>query len=127
MASRLKLARAGAADAGASVAVVTAKAMPAPAGAAEGKGDPGRFAGGYNVKVSEKHKNIRTILSCFKLTDGTELQMYCVEINTAIDREHGMVEQPWDKYPNESSPFNKNRDKINWVLHHGYPVAGEEA
>ena len=25
--------------------------------------------------------------------------MYCVEINTAIDRDHGMVEQPWAEVP----------------------------
>lgn len=127
MASRLKLARAGAAVAGASVALLMATALPAAAEAAKGKVDPDRSVGGYNVNVGEKHKNIKTNLIGFELTDGTELQMYCVEINTAIDREHGMVEQPWNKYPNESSPFNENRDKINWVLHNGYPVVGGEA
>ena len=25
--------------------------------------------------------------------------MYCVEINTAIDRDHDMVEQPWVEVP----------------------------
>ena len=48
--------------------------------------------------------------------------MYCVEIHTSIDREHAMVEQPWDEYPNADSPFNQNRDKINWILHNGFPV-----
>jgi TQXA domain-containing protein len=48
--------------------------------------------------------------------------MYCVEIHTNIDREHEMIEQPWDEYPNPDSPFHDNRDKINWVLHNGFPV-----
>lgn len=127
MASRLKLARAGAAVAGASVALLMTAALPAAAEAATGKVDPDRSVGGYNVNVGKDHSDIRTSLIGFKLTDGTELQMYCVEINTAIDREHGMVEQPWNKYPNASSPFHENRDKINWVLHNAYPVVGEEA
>ena len=42
-----------------------------------------------------------------------------VEINTAIDREHDMVEQPWSKYPNESSPFNKNRDNFDRSIYVG--------
>jgi TQXA domain-containing protein/LPXTG-motif cell wall-anchored protein len=53
--------------------------------------------------------------------------MYCVEVHTDIDEEHDMVERPWDDYPNEDSPFNDNRAKINWVLHHGYPAKSLEA
>jgi TQXA domain-containing protein/LPXTG-motif cell wall-anchored protein len=37
-----------------------------------------------------------------------------------------MVEQPWDEYPNPDSPFHQNRDKINWVLHNGFPVKSAE-
>jgi len=118
MASR-KLARAGAAAVGASMALLTA-AIPASADPATGKVDGGE--GGYNVDVGGNHDNISTSLIGFKLDDGTKLGMYCVEINTNIDREHAMTERPWDQYPVPDSPFHANRDKINWVLHYAYPV-----
>jgi TQXA domain-containing protein len=125
MASRLKLARAGAAVAGASVALMLSAALPA--GADPAKGDVDKYENGYHVNVGGGDRaNLSTSLIGFKLTDGTKLQMYCVEIDTSIDREHSMVEQPWDKYPNAESPFHKNRDKINWVLHNGYPVIGAD-
>ena len=100
MASRLKLARAGAAVAGASVALLMTAALPAAADAATGKVDPDRSVGGYNVNVSENHKNIKTSLIGFKLTDGTELRCTASRSTRAIDREHDMVEQPWVEYPN---------------------------
>lgn len=125
MASRLKLARAGAAVAGASVALMLSAALPA--GADPAKGDVDKYVNGYHVNVGDGDRaNLSTSLIGFKLTDGTKLQMYCVEIDTSIDREHSMVEQPWDKYPNAQSPFHENRDKINWVLHNGYPVVGAD-
>lgn len=122
MASRLKLARAGAAVAGASVALMMTAAIPAGADPATGKVDPDGYTSGYHVNVGADHEDIGASLISFELTDGTRLQMYCVEINTSIDKKHQMVEQPWDKYPNAESPFHENRDKINWILHNGYPV-----
>jgi TQXA domain-containing protein/LPXTG-motif cell wall-anchored protein len=127
MASRLKLARAGAAVAGASVALMMTAAFPAGADPVSGKVDPGGSTGGYNVNVGKGHEDEITSLIGLELADGTKLQMYCVEINTRIDGEHGMVEQPWASYPNADSPFNTNRDKINWVLHNGFPVKSAEA
>jgi TQXA domain-containing protein/LPXTG-motif cell wall-anchored protein len=127
MASRLKLARAGAAVAGASVALMMTAAIPAGAEPASGKVDSSGSIGGYNVDVGKGHKDEITSLIGFELADGTKLQMYCVEINTRINGKHGMNEQPWDSYPNAESPFNANRDKINWVLHHGYPVQSTDA
>lgn len=127
MASRMKLARAGAAVAGASVALMMTAAIPAGADPATGKVDPNGYTHGYHVNVGADNSDINASLISFELTDGTRLQMYCVEINTSIDKKHQMVEQPWDKYPNADSPFHENRDKINWILHNGYPVVGADA
>src|SRR6476469_2964658 len=77
---------------------------------------------GYQVNVGKDWlATIPTNLLGFKLADGTELGMYCVELYTDIDDQHDMVERPWDDSPDANSPFNANRAKINWVLHHGYP------
>jgi TQXA domain-containing protein len=97
-----------------------AAAIPASADQASGVVDGG--TGGYNVNVGDGLRNLSTSLIGFRLEDGTKLGMYCVEIHTRIDRDHPMVEQPWDNYPNEGSPFNQNRNKINWILHNGFPV-----
>lgn len=127
MASRLKLARAGAAVVGASVALMMSGAIPAGADPVKGDVDSESYVKGYDVNVGKGDRaHLDTSLIGFRLTDGTKLQMYCVEIDTRIDKTHSMVEQPWDKYPNPDSPFNKNRDKINWVLHNGYPVVGAD-
>lgn len=121
MASRLKVARAGAAVAGASVALMMTAGIPAGAdpvtGTVTGGGEDG-----YNVNLGENYDDMSTSLIGFELADGTKLQMYCVEIDTNIDTKHSMVEKPWDSYPNASSPFNDNRAKINWILHNGFPV-----
>jgi TQXA domain-containing protein len=127
MASRLKLARAGAAVVGASVALMMTAGVPAGADPASGKVDPKGYTHGYHVNVGKKHSDISASLISLELTDGSRLQTYCVEIKTDIDTKHQMVEQPWDKYPSEDSPFHANRDKINWVLHNGYPVVGTDA
>lgn len=125
MANRLKLARAGAAVVGASVAMVLS-ALPAGADPAVGKVE-GNGVSGFNVNVEGRNHSYNTGLIGFRLSDGTKLKMYCVEINTSIDRRHEMIEQPWDKFPNSESPFHANRDKINWVLHHGFPAASTDA
>ncbi len=121
MSSRFKFARAGAGVTGAAALLMMAAAIPASADPASGVVDGG--TSGYHVNVGGGGlHNLATSLIGFKLTDGTKLGMYCVEIHTNIDREHEMVEQPWDEYPNADSPFHDNRDKINWVLHNGFPV-----
>ena len=102
-------------------------AIPAGADPVSGKVDPDGYKNGYHVNVGGKHTDSSTSLIGFELEDGTKLQMYCVEIKTRIDREHGMVEKPWDSYPNASSPFHKNRANINWILHNGFPVVGTDA
>jgi TQXA domain-containing protein/LPXTG-motif cell wall-anchored protein len=119
--------RAGAALTGVA-AIALAVAAPAAADPATGKADPGGNVIGYQVNVgADWLATIPTNLLGFKLSDGTQLGMYCVEIHTDIDDEHDMVERPWDDYPNADSPFNANQAKINWVLHHGYPALGLEA
>ncbi|HEV2782323.1 MAG TPA: thioester domain-containing protein [Actinophytocola sp.] len=110
---------------GASVAVLVG-ALPASAEPATGKVEGGS-ADGYHVNLGGSRDNLRTSLIGFKLDDGTSLKVYCVEINTNIDRDATMVEVPWDKYPNPDSPFREHNDKINWVLHHGFPVVDEAA
>jgi TQXA domain-containing protein len=127
MASRLKLARAGAAVVGASVALMMSAAIPAGADPAKGDVEPGSYVHGYHVNVGDGDRaDLGASLISLKLTDGSYLKMYCVEIDTDIDRKHSMVERPWDEYPNAQSPFHENRDKINWVLHHGFPVVGAD-
>jgi TQXA domain-containing protein len=127
MARRLKLVRAGAAVAGASVALLMTAGIPVGADPVKGSFDPDGGTGGYNVNVGKKHEDMLTSLIGFKLDDGTKLQMYCVQIDTNLDRKHNMVEQAWDSYPNPDSPFNANSAKINWVLHNGFPVVGADA
>jgi TQXA domain-containing protein/LPXTG-motif cell wall-anchored protein len=126
MASRFKLVRAGAAVAGASVALMMAAGMPAGADPVTGT-VKGEGVNGYHVNVGKNYEDMITSLIGFELADGTKLQMYCVEINTNIDRKHKMVEQPWDSYPNAESPFNQSREQINWILHNGFPVVGADA
>lgn len=114
--------RVGAALTGAA-AIVLAVTAPAAADPASGRVNPAGNVIGYQVNVGDDWLGtIPTNLLGFTLSDGTELGMYCVEIHTDIDAEHDMVERPWDDYPNPDSPFNANRAKINWVLHHGYPA-----
>ncbi|GAB1515710.1 Cys-Gln thioester bond-forming surface protein [Actinophytocola sp. KF-1] len=119
--------RTGAAIVGAA-ALLFATAAPAAADPVTGKVDPASHVIGYQVNVGDGWlATIPTNLLGFELSDGTKLGMYCVEIHTDIDEKHDMVERPWDDYPNAESPFNTNRAKINWVLHHGYPAKSLEA
>jgi TQXA domain-containing protein len=117
----------GAALVGASVTLMMAAAIPAGADPATGTVDDNGYTSGYHVNVGKKHEDMNASLIGFTLADGSKLQMYCVEINTNIDKKHGMVEKPWDQYPNAESPFHANRDKINWVLHNGFPVLSTDA
>jgi TQXA domain-containing protein/LPXTG-motif cell wall-anchored protein len=120
MASRFKFARAGAGVAGAAVLLMMAAAVPASADPVTGTvGDGAR---GLNVNVGDGFKSdLSTQLIAFTLDDGSKLGMYCVQIDTGIDRAHPLVEKNWDDYPEADSPFNQNRDKINFILHNGFP------
>jgi TQXA domain-containing protein/LPXTG-motif cell wall-anchored protein len=103
-------------------AIMLAVAAPASADPATGKADPATNRIGYQVNVGEDWlATLPTNLLGFKLSDGTALLTYCVEIYTDIDESEELVEQPWDEYPDKDSPFHANRTKINSVLHNGYP------
>ncbi len=120
MASRYKFARAGAGVAGAAVLLMMAAAVPASADPATGTVSDGAM--GLNVNVGDGFKSdLSTQLIAFTLDDGSKLGMYCVQIDTGIDRAHPLVEKNWDDYPEADSPFNENRDKINFILHNGFP------
>jgi TQXA domain-containing protein/LPXTG-motif cell wall-anchored protein len=114
--------RAGAAFTGAA-AMLLAVSAPATADPATGTVNPAANVIGYQVNVGgDWLGTLPTNLLGFTLSDGTQLGMYCVEIKVEIDDQHPMVERPWEDYPNEESPFNDNRQQINWVLHNGFPV-----
>ncbi|MGQ0839697.1 thioester domain-containing protein [Actinokineospora sp.] len=119
MGSRWNLGRAGAALAAATV-MVSMAALPASAEAARGRLTDAKTEG-VSVNIVGKSDSLQASLLHLKLSDGTVLKMYCVEINVGASRDQDMVEVAWDSYPNDDSPFNDNRGKINWVLHHGFP------
>ncbi|MEW2507506.1 thioester domain-containing protein [Amycolatopsis sp. NPDC047767] len=128
---RSGLVRGGIAAAAAAVALMAAAqgatadtGAKAEDGAARGRLVPGAFTNGFGVNLNENGKDhyYDTVLFGLKLSDGSTLKLYCVEIETNIDEQQDMLETPWDKYPNPDSPFNQNNAKINWVLHHGFPT-----
>jgi TQXA domain-containing protein/LPXTG-motif cell wall-anchored protein len=87
---------------------------------------------GLNVKlVGDKYKSERTLLIPITV-DGQKVYTYCVELNVEIDGKVKMVEVPWDKYPYETNPgdkdggFKANAPKINWVLQNSYPNVGAD-
>lgn len=125
MASWLKAARAGVAVLGAAVTLTMTAAIPATADPATGF--PDGDVPGYHVNMGKgKLKEVLAKLVGFRLSDGTKLDMYCVEIRTRIDPKREMVETRWDEYPDADSPFHANRDRINWILHNGYPAVGRK-
>jgi TQXA domain-containing protein/LPXTG-motif cell wall-anchored protein len=126
MASRFKLARAGAGVTGAAVVLMMAAAIPASAEPVTGVVADG--AQGLNVDVGDGFKNdLSTELISLTLDDGTKLGTYCVEIDTALDRAQPLVEREFDDFPDQSSAFTENRDMINWILHNGFPEQDVQA
>jgi TQXA domain-containing protein/LPXTG-motif cell wall-anchored protein len=126
MASRFKLARAGAGITGAAVVLMMAAAIPASADPVTGTVNGG--ARGLNVDVGDGFKNdISTQLIGLTVDDGTKLGTYCVQIDTALDRSQPLVEREFDAFPDQASAFNENRDMINFVLHNGFPTKDTQA
>ncbi|WP_235190862.1 Cys-Gln thioester bond-forming surface protein [Amycolatopsis rifamycinica] len=105
--------------AAAAATMVGAPAALADDGAARGRVIEATSTTGYRVNLD--HGDPYAKLFDFKLSDGKSLKLYCVQISVHMRTDVDMVERPWNKYPDASSPFTKNSDKINWVLHHGYP------
>jgi TQXA domain-containing protein len=122
MASRFKLARAGAGVTAAAAALMMTAAVPASADSGSGTVDGGG-ALGLSVNVGDGDKSdLQTQLIDLTLDDGTKVRTYCVEIDVPLDFGQDLVEQEWDNFPNEESSFSENSDKINFVLANGFPV-----
>nr|WP_239071257.1 thioester domain-containing protein [Amycolatopsis sp. SID8362] len=95
-------------------------------GAARGRVSENAGTVGYRLNLDGGGDYITKLFS-LKLSDGSTLKLYCVQITVGMRTDVDMVERPWNKYPAENSPFEKNSAKINWVLHHGYPGVGLDA
>ncbi|WP_410580671.1 Cys-Gln thioester bond-forming surface protein [Amycolatopsis sp. lyj-108] len=122
MHGRSVLVRGGIAVATAAVALtMAAPAALADDGAARGRVVEGSGTDGFSVNFEGGQKYV-TKLFGLKLSDGSKLKMYCVQVEVGMRTDQDMIERPWNKYPDAASPFNKNNAKINWVLHHGYPA-----
>jgi TQXA domain-containing protein/LPXTG-motif cell wall-anchored protein len=118
---RSALVRGGIAVLAAAAAVmVSAPSALADDGAARGRVVEDAGTVGYRISLEGGGDYIAKLFG-FKLSDGKSLKLYCVQITVGMRTDVDMVETPWNKYPAADSPFNKNSDKINWVLHHGYP------
>ncbi|WP_409495877.1 thioester domain-containing protein [Amycolatopsis sp. cmx-11-12] len=122
MHGRSVLVRGGIAVASAAVAMtMAAPAALADDGAARGRVVESAGTVGFSVNFGD-NKNYVAKLFGLKLSDGSKLKMYCVQVEVGMRTDQDMIERPWNKYPDAASPFNKNNEKINWVLHHGYPA-----
>ncbi|HEX3787497.1 MAG TPA: thioester domain-containing protein [Pseudonocardiaceae bacterium] len=139
MASRLNLARMGAAVLGATTALMLSVALPANAASTHGDSNASGGAGTsatvapqsdiWGGKVMEsfpengknQSESAQTALIALKLANGKLAYTYCVELTVSL--KNGTMQQTgWDSYPDKSAPFNTNNTKINWILHHSYPV-----
>ncbi|MEC3977109.1 thioester domain-containing protein [Amycolatopsis sp. H20-H5] len=109
-----------AALAAAAAMMVAAPVAGADDGAARGRVIDSAGADGFSVNFDGGTHFVAKLFG-LKLSDGSMLKVYCVQIDVGLRTDQDMIERPWAKYPEASSPFNKNRDKINWVLHNGYP------
>ncbi|OLR91439.1 thioester domain-containing protein [Actinokineospora bangkokensis] len=118
MGTRFNIARAGAAVAVAAVAASVA-ALPAAADTAKGRLTEGGDSG-FTTQLTNGEKVLPRLLN-LQLQDGSQLRVYCIEITVDASDEVDMVESGWDAYPKPDAPFTANRDKINWILHHGFP------
>ncbi|NBH04927.1 Cys-Gln thioester bond-forming surface protein [Amycolatopsis sp. SID8362] len=124
---RSTLVRGGIAVLAAAAAVmVGAPSALADDGAARGRVSENAGTVGYRLNLDGGGDYITKLFS-LKLSDGSTLKLYCVQITVGMRTDVDMVERPWNKYPAENSPFEKNSAKINWVLHHGYPGVGLDA
>jgi TQXA domain-containing protein/LPXTG-motif cell wall-anchored protein len=123
MASRMNAARIGAALLGASVALM-ATAMPA---SADTKANLNKAGDEFGLHVNLKNGGIAytgLIGLGIEDKDGEEVvaRTYCVELPQPVAGDAGMVEVPWDQHPRPESGFHQNRDKVNWILAHSYPL-----
>jgi TQXA domain-containing protein len=130
MATRLTLARVGAAVLGAAAAL-TLSALPA--SAADGTStvaNPNPHGDKYvgSVWLTGHKRENTALIALTPKGGGTDILTYCVEIKV---QEGGktvdMVQVPWTDYPDQKAAFNTNRDTINWILHNSFPTLGVAA
>ncbi len=127
MHGRSVLVRGGIAVAAAAVALtMAAPAALADDGAARGRVVENAGTEGFSVNFDGGQHYVAKLFG-LKLSDGSKLKMYCVQVQVGMRTDQDMIERPWNKYPDAASPFNKNNEKINWVLHHGYPAVAVKA
>jgi TQXA domain-containing protein/LPXTG-motif cell wall-anchored protein len=91
-------------------------------GAAHGRVNDHGGTVGYRLNLGKGGDYIAELFE-MKLSNGSTLKLYCVQITVGLRTDVDMVERPWNKYP-AKGPFQENSAKINWVLHHGYPGTG---
>ncbi|WP_372663405.1 thioester domain-containing protein [Amycolatopsis kentuckyensis] len=130
---RSTLVRGGiAALAAAAAVMISSPAALADDGAARGRvvaDDKGHAEGtvGYRLNLGRGGDYIAELFE-MKLSNGSTLKLYCVQITVGLRTDVDMVERPWSKYPTKpKTSFNENNAKINWVLHNGYPGVGLDA
>ncbi|WIY05764.1 thioester domain-containing protein [Amycolatopsis mongoliensis] len=123
---RSTLVRGGiAAVAAAAAVMIGSPAALADDGAARGRVDAHGGTVGYRLNLGKGGDYIAELFD-MKLSNGSTLKLYCVQITVGLRTDVDMVERPWNKYPAEG-PFKANSAKINWVLHNGYPGTGLDA
>ena len=123
---RSTLVRGGiAALAAAAAVMIGSPAALADDGAARGRVDEHAGTVGYRLNLGQGGDYIAELFE-MKLSNGSTLKLYCVQITVGLRTDVDMVERPWNKYPAEGS-FTSNSAKINWVLHNGYPGTGLDA
>lgn len=113
--------------AAAAVMISSPAALAADDGAARGRVDAHGGTVGYRLNLGRGGDYIAELFD-MKLSNGSTLKLYCVQITVGLRTDVDMVERPWSKYPTKpKTSFNDNSDKINWVLHNGYPGTGLDA
>jgi TQXA domain-containing protein/LPXTG-motif cell wall-anchored protein len=119
MASRFHL-RVGAAILGAGAALL-ATALPA---SAETRAHvDGPDVPGLSVHLERSDHAVPTSLIGLRLDGGNQpVDTYCVELTVNTKNGADMAEVPWNRYPDEHSPFFANADKVNWILQNSYPA-----
>ncbi|MFJ9780904.1 thioester domain-containing protein [Amycolatopsis sp. NPDC101161] len=125
---RSTLVRGGiAALAAAAAVMISSPAALADDGAARGRVIADGGTVGYRLNLGDGGDYIAELFD-MKLSNGSTLKLYCVQIKVRLRTDVDMLERPWSKYPTEpATSFNQNSAKINWVLHNGYPGTGLDA
>jgi TQXA domain-containing protein len=137
MASRLNLARAGAAVLGVSAVLLVGTL---PATAATPRAHPSATTvtkvtidGGHNgvndkdwgsVDLVGLSKAPTALLALKPDGGGDDVYAYCVQIGIDEGGQGTVMRQaPWTDYPDPNASFNSDSGKVNWILHNSFPTA----